>query len=186
MISNKCYSIGGNNCVSKTPCSVITEEKNCSGAIGIDDKDCGYDAKAKVCKTFGSCTDLELVTHVECQKYSSSCTSDGKTCVAIKNCSDATTKEICDLGGLDGKCNWSGSACSLWTCDNGTGTTHDACYKLSSSCTTDGSKCIKIAECSTYTDKNCVLGLKNTTCFYDKDKSACRNKVCADYTSVTA
>ncbi|CAD8152263.1 unnamed protein product [Paramecium pentaurelia] len=186
LLSNKCYSNGGNTCVSKTPCSVIKEEKNCIGSIGIDDKVCGYDAKATACKTFGQCSDVELLTHADCQKYSPTCTTDGKTCVAINNCSDATTKEICDLGGIDGKCAWSDDACSLWTCEKGTGATHEACNKLSTSCTTDGTKCMNIGECSSYTDKNCVLGLKNTPCFYDKEKSTCRNKVCTDYSNVTS
>ncbi|CAK81985.1 unnamed protein product (macronuclear) [Paramecium tetraurelia] len=187
LLSTKCYSNGGNTCVYKTPCTVIKEEKSCIGSIGIDDKACGYDAKATACKTFGQCTDVELLTHAECQKYSTTCTTDGKTCVAIKNCSDATAKEICDLGGIDGKCSWTDNACTLWSCDKGTGTTHETCNKQLATCTTDGTKCIAIQECSAYTsDKSCVLGLKSTPCFYDKDKSACRNKVCSDYTNVTA
>ncbi|CAD8058154.1 unnamed protein product [Paramecium sonneborni] len=185
LLSDKCYSAGGTTCISKVPCTVIKEEKSCLGTIGIDDKVCGYDAKEQACKTFGSCTDIELVTHTECQLYSNTCTSDGKTCVAIKNCSDATNKETCDLGGLDGKCIWSDPTCRLWTCSDATGSTHDACNKLSSSCTTDGTKCMDIGECSTYSDKNCVLGLKNTVCFYDKEKTTCRNKICSDYTNIT-
>lgn len=45
---------------------------------------------------------------------------------------------------------------------------------------------MNIGECSSYTsDKSCVIGLKNTPCQYDKEKSACRNKICTDYTGVT-
>ncbi|CAD8131645.1 unnamed protein product [Paramecium octaurelia] len=183
-ISDKCFSDGSETCKHKLPCQKFTQE-NCNQSVGINEKICGYNAIQQVCQTFGACGDLQLKTHVECQAYSSQCTTNKETCVEKVQCTLNKDQDSCEAGGTDGRCFWENSACSPWKCQNALLTTHQDCQKQSPKCTTNGTNCIDLMECDKYESPGCVIAFDNTACFYDAQLSKCRLKVCSDYTGIT-
>jgi hypothetical protein len=87
-------------------------------------------------------------------------------------------------------CFWTGTACRLKQCSDGTGVTDSECSNFivkEGVCTTNGTACVLRAACSSYsTETTCTVGSDGIPCIYSFPVGAttgtksCRPKECTD------
>ncbi|CAD8156844.1 unnamed protein product [Paramecium pentaurelia] len=174
-------------CTPLKTCSNYTKQLQCS--IGTDGV-CGWVTSTKKCQLFTQCTDLVSKINTECSAFNSKCISNGTNCIEMAECSAYADSEIaCKIGGTDGTCQFDKdtSTCRLRQCSDATTSTstHNGCfgYQINSTtkCTTDGSKCIALADCASYTKQaGCVLDSQFKACAWDGTAKTCKTKACSD------
>ncbi|CAK89324.1 unnamed protein product (macronuclear) [Paramecium tetraurelia] len=115
------------------------------------------------------CEDLFGSSHGSCWTQKNGCTVGlNSKCAKIKNCEDTALKGAC-IEGLNGPCLWvnnqfsneqpSGKCYSYNSCQSIQWNTDQQCKQISPFCTTDGTKCVPITQCSeTNTNGGCVNG----------------------------
>ncbi|CAK61922.1 unnamed protein product (macronuclear) [Paramecium tetraurelia] len=141
----------GDTCIPITNCASTTLKASC--VVGTDGA-CGWLPTGK-CQKFGQCTDAVAATNDECLSYGPTCITDGTACIAKAACGTYKTQTACNNLGTDGICYWNATAntCKLKECGDEQKGTNDQCKLISvtgGSCTTDGTKCIPLAACSSY------------------------------------
>ncbi|CAK82827.1 unnamed protein product (macronuclear) [Paramecium tetraurelia] len=201
-ISDKCTT-DGSKCVAITSCSETNTNGGCvTGYDGI----CMQSVRAfqsvdpEICKIFVACVDAFYLTHEECQRANSGCTTNGLTgCIQLGECSSYNSKAACvknkngpqiATDGLTstGLCTWDSDICRNQVCSDYYGTTHQECSNFLSACTTNGKACILKNQCSSYTDKetceeavgsngNCIWEIESINNNY---KASCRVFTCQD------
>ncbi|CAK62361.1 unnamed protein product (macronuclear) [Paramecium tetraurelia] len=174
-------------CTPLKICSNYTKQIQC--LYGTDGT-CGWVTSTKKCQLFTQCTDLVSKVSSECTAFNTKCISNGTNCIDMAECSTyADSEAACKIGGTDGTCQFDKdtSACRLRQCsDASTSTsTHNGCYGYqinpTSKCTTDGSKCISLADCASYTKQaGCVIDSSFKACVWDTTAKTCKTKTCSD------
>ncbi|CAD8192987.1 unnamed protein product [Paramecium octaurelia] len=162
-----CVWTANGGCIYKN-CSLapttITSNQDCDSFI----KDVCVVKEGGGCRN-KECEDLYGSSHVSCWTQKSGCTVGlNSKCAKIKNCEDTTLKGAC-MEGLNGPCLWifnqfsneqpQGKCYSYNSCQSIQWNTDQQCKQVSPFCTTDGTKCIPITQCSeTNTNGGCVNG----------------------------
>ncbi|CAD8157933.1 unnamed protein product [Paramecium octaurelia] len=201
-ISDKCTT-DGSKCVAITSCSETNTNGGCvTGYDGV----CMQSVRAlrsidpEVCQLFTACANAFYLTHEECQRANSSCTTNGLTgCIQLGECSSYNSKAGCvknekgpqtATDGLTstGLCTWDSDSCRDQVCSDYNGTTHQECSNFLSACTTNGKTCLLKQQCSAYSDKitcekavgsngNCIWEIESIKNNY---KASCRVFTCQD------
>ncbi|KAM3134547.1 hypothetical protein pb186bvf_013361 [Paramecium bursaria] len=167
-VAKKCTT-NGVNCIPITACTTYKTEVSC--VLGTDGPF------------------VIAITHAACQKVSALCTTDGSKCVALTQCS--ITQIVSCYYGTDGQCVINlvngVKTCQKYTaCSQLNYSTHSECYAAYNLCTSNGTNCMDLADCSTYTTiTNCFLNNKGSTCTWDTSTTKCRDQICADIQKVT-
>ncbi|CAD8211577.1 unnamed protein product [Paramecium octaurelia] len=182
----------GDTCIPITNCASTTLKASC--VVGTDGA-CGWLPTGK-CQKFGQCTDAVAATNDECLSYGPTCITDGTACIAKAACATYKTQTACNNLGTDGICYWNATAntCKLKECGDEQKGTNDQCKLISvtgGSCTTDGTKCIPYAACSSYVEAGCFYGTDGECIFAlpvgaTTGTKACRQKQCEDITGGTS
>ncbi|CAD8093820.1 unnamed protein product [Paramecium sonneborni] len=187
-ISPECKT-SGNGCTYKNyNCENLNAKQKC--VTNYQGHPCLWMNNTQSCVTFSQCSDIKKTTFKECQLYSNLCTSNGENCISLSKCSSYKNVISCNKG-TDGICGWViGQAnqelgCQLFTqCSDIFGIKKEDCQYYSSTCTTDGQKCIPIGQCKSYlTIEACNTSGKDGTCFWDSQQSppVCRIQECSDF-----
>ncbi|CAK67224.1 unnamed protein product (macronuclear) [Paramecium tetraurelia] len=182
----------GDTCIPITNCASTTLKASC--VVGTDGA-CGWLPTGK-CQKFGQCTDAVAATNDECLSYGPTCITDGTACIAKAACATYKTQTACNNLGTDGICYWNATAntCKLKECGDEQKGTNDQCKLISvtgGSCTTDGTKCIPLAACSSYVEAGCFYGTDGECIFAlpvgaTTGTKTCRQKQCEDITGGTS
>ncbi|TNV71570.1 hypothetical protein FGO68_gene4687 [Halteria grandinella] len=156
-----CVTTGAGCVISPLPtCALLPgTDTSCPNMTGSDGK-CkfvsGTTCALKLCSDFPTGTP----TDSDCVAFQSFCLkSTGKGCVAaLDKCSSYTVAnaatDCAGYMGTDGTCEGdaNATACRARKCENGTGTTDEACNTYKSGCVTNGVKCVDArSKCSDYT-----------------------------------
>nr|CAA59447.1 alpha-51D-immobilization antigen [Paramecium tetraurelia] len=182
----------GDTCIPITNCASTTLKASC--VVGTDGA-CGWLPTGK-CQKFGQCTDAVAATNDECLSYGPTCITDGTACIAKAACGTYKTQTACNNLGTDGICYWNATAntCKLKECGDEQKGSFDQCKLISvtgGSCTTDGTKCIPLAACSSYVEAGCFTGTDGECTFAlpvgaTTGTKTCRQKQCEDITGGTS
>ncbi|CAD8044190.1 unnamed protein product [Paramecium primaurelia] len=155
--NSNCVS-DGKGCITKLKCTEYTAEMACLS--GGTDGYCKWEnSKCRI----RQCSDATEDTTVfeSCWKFSAEkvCTTNGSKCIDITTCS-SYAKSYCKLG-TDGYCTYddTNQLCRTMICSDNKDTTSALCSKrVGLKCVSDGTKCIDIAKCSAYSDKEACNG----------------------------
>ncbi|CAD8087778.1 unnamed protein product [Paramecium primaurelia] len=132
------------------------------------------------------CSDLIYQTNDECKKYNSNCTSNGKTCIDRKLCSDVHVQESCNTDIHGNECQWNFrfSYCVNKSCTTSPeyNITERDCqeYYPKGNCTTRlGGGCIQKSTCeNAQLQAACTTSADNKLCIWDSYR--CREQICDD------
>ncbi|CAD8167505.1 unnamed protein product [Paramecium octaurelia] len=165
----------GITCIPQSNCN----KKIQSGCFMGSDGPCLW--IKNTCYQYSSCTSLNFQTHQQCYEVSNECTTDGNNCIPLDRCANLNATSC--FQGTDGKCVFitSNNKCQLYTgCNSLQYEEHQICYSLSNNCTTNGTKCIELSECSSYTqEKSCYLNRNHQKCYYDTQAKKCVDLQCS-------
>ncbi|CAD8171440.1 unnamed protein product [Paramecium pentaurelia] len=175
----------GQTCVDIKNCSKLSQQ-NCN--IGIEGNCLYLNGR---CQPYKNCQSINFTTHQECYNgLQNQCTTDGTKCIPITTC-DEYNNQISCIKGIEGDCAWDKSKCSKFTsCDNYYYKTHQECYSINQSCTTDTvSQCIKLLECTNYPFlENCKLDkngiIKENNLVIQSNKCVWKDNQCNHITCV--
>ncbi|CAD8110299.1 unnamed protein product [Paramecium primaurelia] len=186
-----CTTKNGGGCVAKTTCSAVTIDAACTTAL--NGTICAWDSAQNRCRD-KDCQDFSGTTHAACQAQRAGCTAgaNGK-CAKVQNCEQTQIRSAC-IEGTNGPCLWindfvntdgSKGACFRYTsCKSLSWNTDTQCKWISKQCTTNGSGCIGITQCSeTNTDGGCVTGYDGACIQSVPALNSPDPKVCKPYTS---
>ncbi|CAD8155977.1 unnamed protein product [Paramecium octaurelia] len=205
-ISSQCTT-DGSSCLATTLCTE-TNTKGCK--IGYDGP-CIKTVPAidsndsAICKAYTSCTDAFYKTHKDCQEASTKCTTNGVTsCAPLAACSTYGIQEACVINNVGpvveqstnlitstGQCTWENNTCRDQVCKDLKGITHSQCYGLLKGCTSDGTNCLAISTCASYTTQVTCTTANGSDgpsgkCLWDPTANnkagACRVYQCSDIT----
>ncbi|CAD8069691.1 unnamed protein product [Paramecium primaurelia] len=116
--------------------------------------------------------DKTYTSHNECQSYSKNCTTNGKGCIKIDQCSSYTTKSGCIIDKNNQLCTFQPS-CNLQQCSDApqSYSTDEQCKNYKKECTTNGNGCVLRTECSdTYIEQACVTDSNGNKCTWINNK----------------
>ncbi|CAK89836.1 unnamed protein product (macronuclear) [Paramecium tetraurelia] len=157
-------------------CKDLTQEV-CINKVG-----CAY--YNKKCIQFSGCTSYVYTTHIECQKVSMQCTSDGIQCIIPRDCSLNESEPLCSTvtsSSGSKKCVWEKTACRDQRCEEAPEylNTDQACNSFINGCVTSGRGCVTKRVNCYYYDKDCdgMIG-SDGQCESKNDK--CQSKDCAN------
>ncbi|CAD8109099.1 unnamed protein product [Paramecium primaurelia] len=186
-----CTTKNGGGCVTKSTCAAVTVDAACT--IALNGTICAWDSAQNKCRD-KDCQDFSGTTHAACQGQRVGCTAgaNGK-CARVQNCEQTTIISAC-IEGTNGPCLWindfvntdgSTGACFRYTsCKSLTWNSDTQCKWISKQCTTNGSNCIGITQCSeTNTDGGCVTGYDGACIQSVPALNSADPKVCKPYTS---
>ncbi|CAD8149529.1 unnamed protein product [Paramecium octaurelia] len=158
------------NCTQlSTKCSVFSSQSVCVNtpvytSIGRCQWELNKASNIGQCRDW-KCEDASesVLTHEDCQRLSSQCTSKGKGCIPIGACSSYTTSTSCssakttDEGGL---CIWEKTYCRKLDCNDASKefNTDAKCQEFLSKCFSNGKGCVN----QNYTCKDIVVKAKCT------------------------
>ncbi|CAD8071202.1 unnamed protein product [Paramecium primaurelia] len=168
--NQNCITKLGGGCLIARSCLDYTTQIQCDVSKLFD---CIWEnemCRSKVCKDYKSGNLLN------CLSKQQNCTTDGQTCVDLRNCSKLS-QQNCNIG-IEGNCLYLNGRCQPYkNCQSINFTTHQECYNtLQNQCTTDGTKCIPITSCDEYSNQiSCIKGIEGD-CAWDKSK-------CSKFTS---
>ncbi|CAD8182439.1 unnamed protein product [Paramecium octaurelia] len=190
--SNACIS-DGVKCVEQNLCSLYNQQFLCENNKGLDG-DCIWTDNACCLK---QCEDLKTNTDTFKKCYDQlshvKCSSNGTKCISLTSC-EYYEEKSCILGS-DGPCIYklppdqsSGQvSCRLKECQDVTGKTSEICKSAFDSaqkiCISNGSMCIDINYCSSYTTKvACASGGIDGQCAFVPSASKANDGVCKLFT----
>ncbi|CAD8160517.1 unnamed protein product [Paramecium pentaurelia] len=171
--NQNCITKFGGGCLIVTGCFDYTIQGQCDESKLFD---CIW--QNNTCRS-KLCSDYKNSYILECQSKPQNCTTDGTTCIEMKNCAQLS-KQSCFIG-IDGICLYLNDRCQLYqNCQSIYFTSHQECYDaLQNQCTSDGIQCIPITYCDQYSNqKSCVKGIDGD-CAWENSKcikfTSCKN-----------
>ncbi|CAD8061871.1 unnamed protein product [Paramecium primaurelia] len=187
--ANSLCTTDGLRCVGLEKCSNYRLQEACK--VGLDGN-CQWIESLQKCVMFVKCSDLPFLTHDECQKASSKCTTDTLNgCINLEQCFNYKQKEQCKISSQSqklvnnqiiqtGYCAWVNGKCRDQLCEDLIGETHESCQAKLKGCTSDGTNCVTMQPCSQYSNIitcNLALGTDGKCLF---STAGCRTLECTD------
>ncbi|CAD8087535.1 unnamed protein product [Paramecium sonneborni] len=173
-----CTTKQGGGCTTKSTCFAANVQGACN--ISIYGEVCSWDDTIQQCRN-QSCIDFNGSDYKSCNKQNSQCTTNGLgKCTDIVNCNQYINAQSCIIG-VDGPCLWVNAQCYQYRdCTSIKYKTHKECQQVSDKCTTDGSKCVSITECSeTNITGGCFQGIDGKCIMTMNEKNV---KICTIFT----
>ncbi|CAD8063273.1 unnamed protein product [Paramecium primaurelia] len=125
--------------------------------------------------------DKTFTTHEQCQQFSKNCTTNGKGCIQIDQCTTYTTRSGCVIDSNNQLCTFQ-PRCNLQQCSDAPQqySTDTQCRTFKKECTTNGNGCVLRTQCiDAYIEQACVTDSNGNKCQWI-------NNQCLDYNCSSA